>query len=379
MWDSIDLESNRIFKNTFNYFFDDTVTLSFLLELLQKLDYPDESITAVANKILSLSIGGRWSRTISTVLAVMELSTFGERSLYEDTKVAVRQGDKVLFDDTVHAGEQISIPLKTGKFIVSVSEPIWLNLIGDFYYPMEMMKAMGNGFKLTRVFRKVEYVEEGTEKGQKLEVEIDSPYRIYSINRFNPGEYEELSLNPVVVIDGQQVHFNDGELMIGDNHLGWFLMRPEILGVNEEGIFVRDEAEESYYIVKIKERTPELKVGDLIIVETDISNKKYLPYVVIEDPVPSAALVTDTSVVGARREWFYDKFYTYRYPDASFIERRFDRVAYFFRYISKNTIRTSYRLIAPGVYIIPPAKCWAMYEEEFFAFTEGAVIEVKER
>ncbi|ACR79216.1 MG2 domain-containing protein [Kosmotoga olearia] len=379
LWDSIDLESNRIFKNTFNYFFDDTVTLSFLLELLQKLDYPDESITAVANKILSLSIGGRWSRTISTALAVMELSTFGERSLYEDTKVAVRQGDKVLFDDTVHAGEQISIPLKTGKFIVSVSEPIWLNLIGDFYYPMEMMKAMGNGFKLTRVFRKVEYVEEGTEKGQKLEVEIDSPYRIYSINRFNPGEYEELSLNPVVVIDGQQVHFNDGELMIGDNHLGWFLMRPEILGVNEEGIFVRDEAEESYYIVKIKERTPELKVGDLIIVETDISNKKYLPYVVIEDPVPSAALVTDTSVVGARREWFYDKFYTYRYPDASFIERRFDRAAYFFRYISKNTIRTSYRLIAPGVYIIPPAKCWAMYEEEFFAFTEGAVIEVKER
>ncbi len=78
----------------------------------------------------------------------MELSTFGERSLYEDTKVAVRQGDKVLFGDTVHAGEQISIPLKTGKFIVSVSEPIWLNLIGDFYYPMEMMKAMGNWFQV---------------------------------------------------------------------------------------------------------------------------------------------------------------------------------------------------------------------------------------
>lgn len=379
LWGTIDLEADRIFKNTFSYFFDDTVILTFLLELLQKLDYPDESIAAVANKLLSLSIGGRWSRTISTALAIMKLSSLGEKSLYSDTKVTVYRGDKVLFDDIVHDGEQISIPLEAGNFLVTVSDPTWLSLVGNFYYSMEGMTAVKNGFILKRVFRKVEYVEEGTEKGLKVEVEIDSPYRIYSISRFNPGEYKELNLNPSVVINDQKVHFSDGELMIGDYHLGWYLQWPEIMGMNEEGIFVRDEADESYYIVRIRERVPELRVGDLIIVETNISNKKYLPYVVIEDPVPSAALVADTSVIGVRREWFYGKFYTYRYGNASFIERRFDRVAYFFRYISENTIRTSYRLIAPGVYIIPPAKCWAMYDEKFFAFTESKIIEVKER
>jgi hypothetical protein len=80
--------SDVISGSSFNYFFDDTVTLSFLLKAAVDLDVPSATVAEISKRLLKMGNGSYWYRTSSTAMAILSLSSVSS-SLSKDAEVEV--------------------------------------------------------------------------------------------------------------------------------------------------------------------------------------------------------------------------------------------------------------------------------------------------
>jgi hypothetical protein len=385
-WDFIKLGEENVEVNgkSFNYFFDSDMSLLMLFKAMNELDYDNELSLRVGQAILNKNQGGRWRRTISTCFAVIELSDFS-KNLSEDVEVFVRDNSKLIKHGFLDENSVIEI-----KIYPEIEVPITINTTGNVFviinidekYPMDSVEPMENGMKVERILRKeVEILSRNAYISRTIP-QIDSPYIIGQLEQIELKENEEISINTRTEYNGMELHFFDNELYLGEYRLGWKSSNTELLGkIGKSEFLLRKELYNDrlkFIKLVLVENTP-LKVGDIIIAESDIEFNKDIKYLIFEEPVPSAALYIDEYKLPDGGNYSTGKYSGSYRTTYSHIEPRYEKVSYFWRNPSDRVIRTAYRLIATGEYIIPPSKVWGMYDEESFGTSGSTILEIQDR
>ena len=357
---------------SFHHLIDDDIIMSLLLEASIKARLDEKVISDLASKLLQRNIGGRWRRTVSTSIATLILNNIADK-LSKDITVTIK-GDGI--DLQLTPDKPNSLEISSGTYHISSSKPVWISFSGKSYTPAEKYKPVSKGVNISRILRKVEYIEEGSLKGEPMEPEIFSPYYIKSANLINLDKtnINSIKLVPDTIIFGNKLTLKNSELMIGKYHLGYKIYGSLLGRISENTVILRLSSTKLLEIT-IAKREPKLKVGDTIISEIRVAS--YAPYLVVEDALPAGSLLMNTD----EEESEYKGKWRFRwYSSPTFTEPRYDRVSYYFKYIETSILKTEYRLIASGTYLILPAMAWGMYDEDkYFGSTEPLIITVEER
>ncbi|OAA32515.1 hypothetical protein AT15_00105 [Kosmotoga arenicorallina S304] len=358
--------------SSFHHLIDDDIIIALMLEASIKAKLDEKVISDLANKLLERNIGGRWRRTVSTSIATLILNGFTNK-LSKDITVTIK-GNGI--DLQLTPDKPNSLEIRSGSYHITSSEPVWISFSGKSYTPPEKYKPVSKSVKISRILRKIQYIEEGSLKGEPVEPEIFSPYyiKLANIIRLDKTNIGSIKLYPDTTIFGNELTIENSEIVLGEYHLGYYVYG-DLLGKTSEDTVIFRLSSTRLLKITIAKREPKLNVGDTIISEIHINTDT--PYLIVEDTLPAGSLLMKTgkSNFGNNNK---GKFFWYSY--LTFTESRYDRVSYYFKYIDYSMLKTEYKLIAPGSYLIPPAMAWGMYDEDkYFGSTEPLIITVEER
>ncbi|MFO7881650.1 MAG: MG2 domain-containing protein [Kosmotogaceae bacterium] len=385
-WDYIKFgeESVEVNGESFDYFFDSDLSLLMLFKAINDLEYDDELALRVGQAILNRNNGGRWRRTISTCLAVIELSDFSNSSI-EEIEVFIKDNSKLIKREFIDGSSKVELEISP-----EIEGPITIETTGNAFviinnvikYPLDSVEPIENGMKITRILRKEVEILSRNAYVSKTVPQVNSPYIIGQLEEVNLEENKEISINTKTEYDGMELHFVNDELCLGNYRLGWITKNTELLGkIGKSEFLLRKKLynDRLIFIKLILTKNSPLKVGDLIIAESELELNKNIKYFIFEEPVPSGALYIDEYKLPDSRDYSEGKYSSSYQPTYSHIEPRYEKVSYFWYYSSNRTIRTSYRLIAPGEYMIPPSKVWGMYDEGTFGTSKPTILAIEDR
>ena len=372
--------SDVISGSSFNYFFDDTVTLSFLLKAAVDLDVPSATVAEISKRLLKMGNGSYWYRTSSTAMAILSLSSVSS-SLSKDAEVEVvfEDGD-VVFEGGLE--DSITIPITGKTIVIESSEMVAVSINGETAVRSEEIKAENAGLIVERVLRrKVAVPMDDTHV--LTTPQIDSPAVVTSIRTLSADEVGSLEISASKTIEGMVVAIVDGELKLSNFGLGLKIYEGDVLGISNGEIIVRS-VEYSYYndatmelfAVKLGEPGP-IRVGETIVSEVRIRIPDTVPYVVVEDMLPSTGISVEENIEGdtlGYTKFYYFDYYWWGY---TFKDARYDRIAFFFNDGGEFVTKSSWRILTRGEFIIPPVQAWAMYDADYRANTESVMLNVE--
>ncbi|TYB92592.1 MAG: hypothetical protein FXF54_06590 [Kosmotoga sp.] len=372
-----------IMGEPFSYFFDSDLSLLMFFKALNELEYDEELLVRIGQAILNRNDGGRWNRTTATCMAVIELSSFSRNSA-ENIKFSISDNSglikKGLLNEFNSAILEINAEIES-PLTVSTDGNVFIIINNKVKYPLDSVEPIDNGMSVTRIFRKEVEISSTNALIKKTVPQVDSPYIIEQLERVELEENKEISIITKTEYDGMLLHFDKDELCLGEYRLGWISHNTELLGkVGKTQFLLRHELyndKAEYIWLALGENKP-LEVGDLVIAESRLELDKDVRYFIFEEPVPSGALYIDEYEMQDSRT--YDKYSSYSYQYGySHIEPRYEKVSYFWRSSGDRVIRTSYRLIAKGEYMIPPSKVWGMYDEDCFGTSDSTILEIQNK
>jgi hypothetical protein len=388
-WDFIKFDDNNLEvtqSDSFSYFFESDLSLLMFFKAINELDYDEELVVRIGQEILNRNNGGRWDRTITTCLAVIELSDFSKNVAKEKIKFSVSDSSGLIDNGYLNNSTSVKIeisPTLESPISVSTDGNAFIVVNSKAKYPLDFVEPLNNDMTVTRFFRKEVEISSRNALVEKTVPQINSPYVIGQLEKIELEENQEIPIITRTEYDGMMLHIDDNELCLGKYRLGWKSSNIELIGKISKSEFLlkhelySDRVE--YIRLSLTENKP-LEVGDLIIAESKLKLDKDVRYFIFEEPVPSGALYIDEYRIQDNIGHFYNKhssfFYQYGY---SHIEPQYEKVSYFWYYPSDRVIRTAYRLIATGKYVIPPSKVWGMYDEESFGTSDSTILEVQDR
>ena len=377
----VDLDADDVISGTsFDYFFDDIVTLSLLLKASVDLEMPSEDIFEISKRLLKMGNGSYWYRTSSTALAILSLSSVSS-SLSENAQVEVSLiGGEVLYSGGL--SESITIPFCEENIIVKSSEMVAVSVNGEKAVAAEEIEPENSGLIVKRVLRRKLAVPMD-DTHVLTTPQIDSPYVVSSIKTLSPDEVGSLEINVSKTVENMQISIKDGELLLGEYGLGLKVYEGDVLGISNGEIIIR-AFEESYYdeptveIYSVRLGTPgSLTAGETIVSEVHIKIPEDVPYVVVEDMLPATGISVEENleadVLGYTKFYYFD-YYWWGY---TFKDARYDRIAFFFREGGEFVTKNSWRILTSGEFIIPPVQAWAMYDSNYRANTESIVLVIE--
>ncbi|MEA2065540.1 MAG: hypothetical protein U9O65_00315 [Thermotogota bacterium] len=159
-WDFIKFDDNNLEvkqNDSFSYFFESDLSLLMLFKVINELDYDEELVVRIGQAIFNRNNGGRWDRTITTCLAVSELSDFSKSVANEKIKYIISDSsgliDNGFMDDSTSVRIEISPELRSP---ISIStEGNAFNVVNSkAKYSLDSVEPLSNGMTVTRFFRK---------------------------------------------------------------------------------------------------------------------------------------------------------------------------------------------------------------------------------
>lgn len=374
----VDLESDKPIKgSSFNYFFDETVTLSFLLKAAVNLQISPDAIGAISRKLLTMGDGSYWYRTASTALAVASLASFSS-SLSSDAEITVTANGSPI--EAGSNGTSLTFAIVPGVMTIKTTGLVAVSINGESAIPAEEVKPSESGIGLERILRRKLSVP--MDNTYVLTTpQLDSPYVVASLKLLSPDEVEGLEIDVARQLEGMELAVVDGELMLGSYHLGLKIYEGEIMGSTPEG-FVLKTVESDYYLsgveiylMTLKPQSP-VKAGETVISEVRVNIPENAPYIVVEDMLPSTGIAIEENpegdMLGFSKFYYFDYWWGY-----TFREDRFDRVAFFFRYGGEFVTRTTWRVLTTGEFLMPAVQAWAMYDGQYSANTSSILLKVE--
>ncbi|MFW6121214.1 MAG: hypothetical protein ACOC80_10010, partial [Petrotogales bacterium] len=249
--------------------------------------------------------------------------------------------------------------------------------------PLDSVEPVESGMSVKRVLRKEVEIPSQDALVSKTIPQIDAPYIIGELEEVVLEENKEIPINVKAEYEGMKLHFIDDELYLGKFRLGWKTTRTELLGRTGKSEFLLrrklNDDKVKYIKLKLIANSP-LKVGDLIIAQSDLKLNGNIRYFIFEEPVPSGTLYIGEYELQVSR---YDPGVKYSGSSYRFnyshIEPRYEKVSYFWYSSGNRTIGTSYRLVAPGEYMVPPSKVWGMYDEEYYGTSDSFILEIESK
>jgi hypothetical protein len=388
-WDFIKFDDNNLEvtqSDSFSYFFESDLSLLMFFKAINELDYDEELVVRIGQEILNRNNGGRWDRTITTCLAVIELSDFSKNVAKEKIKFSVSDSSGLIDNGYLNNSTSVKIeisPTLESPISVSTDGNAFIVVNSKAKYPLDFVEPLNNDMTVTRFFRKEVEISSRNALVEKTVPQINSPYVIGQLEKIELEENQEIPIITRTEYDGMMLHIDDNELCLGKYRLGWKSSNIELIGKISKSEFLlkhelySDRVE--YIRLSLTENKP-LEVGDLIIAESKLKLDKDVRYFIFEEPVPSGALYIDEYRIQDNIGHFYNKHSSFFYQHGySHIEPQYEKVSYFWYYPSDRVIRTAYRLIATGKYVIPPSKVWGMYDEESFGTSDSTILEVQDR
>lgn len=377
VWTFIDLESeDPVTGDSFNYFFDDSITLALLLEAADKFELPVETVSSIARRLLEFNVGGYWSRTISTSFSVFTLSRI-DSSLSENANLKVSMGNELIYTGSVTGFENMAITLEEPLKVESTGT-VYVSISGEYPRSFSTLEKIEEGIELNRVLRRKYQIPAG-DFYVSATPDIDAPFIVSSIERLDISSLESVEVFPTSKYGDFEITFSKGELTMGDHPLGIMLSSAQLIGKVEDRYLIRTNYDGwkgsgslNFYLISFENQSP-LKAGDTVISDVHMTIKEAGSYIVLEDMLPAIGIHVDYEPD------YYGKFYSGPYFSTyyTFREDRYDRSAYFYKYSGNYRVRTVWRVMAPGSYSVPPITAWGMYSDSYQAMGAGEVIEVK--
>lgn len=377
IWTFIDLESeDPVDGDSFNYFFDDSVTLALLLEAADKFELPVETVSSIARRLLEFNVGGYWSRTISTSFSVYTLSRI-DSNLSENSNIKVSLGNEIVYGGSVKDFQNISVILKEPLKVESTGT-VYVSISGEYPRSFSSLEEMEDGIEINRVLRRKYQVPAG-DFYVSATPDINAPFIVGSIERLDISSLESVEVFPTSKYGDYEISFRNGELTMDDYRLGIMISRAQLIGKVEDRYLIRTNYDGwkgsgslNFYLISFEKQTP-LEAGNTVISDVHMTISDGGSYIVLEDMLPATGIHVDYEPD------YYGKFYSGPYFSTyyTFSEDRYDRSAYFYRYSGNYRTRTVWRIMAPGTYYVPPIVAWGMYSDNYQAIGVGEVIEVK--
>ncbi len=377
----VSLDEERVIKgSSFNYFFDETVTLSFLLQAALETGTSQETVSNISKKLLTMGNGSYWYRTASTAIAVVSLSYLSS-SLSKDAVITFEtlEGEQL---EVMSDHESTSIEIRGESFVINTTGLVAVSVNGETALPAESVEHFESGLKLERILRRKETVP--YDDGFILTTpQLDSPFAVSSVKTLAPQEIGNLEIDAYRYLDGLEISIKDGELMLGKYHLGLRVYDGEVIGSTEKGFIIKSVEYDYYeaetveiFVISLSTQSA-LRVGETIISEVRIEIPETAPYIVLEDMLPATGIAIEENLEGGMLG--YSKFYYFDnyWWGYSFREERFDRVAYFFRYGGYFTTKTTWRILTKGEFLIPAVQAWAMYDDDYSANSVATILRVE--
>ncbi|NLT45771.1 MAG: alpha-2-macroglobulin domain protein, partial [Thermotogaceae bacterium] len=371
---------DAILGDSFSYFFDDTVVLSLLLKASVDLKMPSTTIAEISKRLLKMGNGSYWYRTSSTAMAVLSLSSVSN-VLSEEAEVKVlSEKGEVIFEGDV--SDSITIPFAGKNILVESTDMVVVSTNGETTVGTEVLEAENTGLTIERVLRRKLAVPMD-DTHVLTTPQIDSPYVVSSIKTLSPDEVGSLEISVSKSIEGMKLAITEGELKLGEYGLGLRIYEGDVLGISNGEIIIRT-LEYGYYdaataeIHSVKLGIPEpISVGETIISEIHIVIPDDVPYVVLEDMLPSTGISVEENleadILGYTKFYYYD-YYWWGY---TFKDARFDRISFFFRDGGEFVTKSNWRILTKGEFIIPAVQAWAMYDGDVRANTESVKLIVE--
>ena len=384
IWDEIDFDDeDTLIFNTFDYFFDETVTFAFIARAANMVEqYNTEKNTVM--EILKMNQGGYWGSTASTAIALTQLDKFS--SIFdEDTKITIESN--AYTGENINPNMSLNLIFKPGETLkIETDEPIYVSIskeIPKTFSDIENTSVSDENIGLLRILRRIERIPRDGVFVRTMP-QIDSPYIVKDVEKLDFNELETLEIILDKTYKGHELSLESRELKLGDYYLGINFNEASIMGKFEGGVLIRAKEydyygnKEVFYKITFKENSV-LKVGDIIISEMRLNSPDFLRYVVMEDYKPSCSVN-----IQGNDDLFYDNYYKfnsdYSYDTYySFKEELYDKNSYFFDWEGNYLVRSAYQLIASGEYIVPPAHAWGMYDDYINGTTEQLKIKVYEK
>jgi len=377
----VDLNADdAIHGKSFSYFFDDTVILSLLLKASVDLKMPSTTIAEISRRLLKMGNGSYWYRTSSTAMAILALSSVSN-VLSEEAEVKVlSESGEVIFEGDV--SDSITVPFAGENMLVESTDMVVVSTNGETTVEMEVIEAENTGLSIKRILRRKLAVPMD-DTYVLTTPQIDSPYVVSSIKTLSPDEVGSLEISVSKSIEGMKLTITEGELKLGGYGLGLRIYEGDVLGISNGEIIIRtleygyyDEATAEIHSVKLGIPEP-ISVGETVISEVHITIPDDVPYVVLEDMLPSTGISVEENleadVLGYTKFYYYD-YYWWGY---TFKDARFDRISFFFRDGGEFVTKSNWRILTKGEFIIPAVQAWAMYDGDVRANTESVKLIVE--
>ncbi len=158
--------------------------------------------------------------------------------------------------------------------------------------------------------------------------------------------------------------FKHGEILKPRNHAEFKITR-----LFERAIHTRDYRGRPKIMTEGFTAQDALHVGQEILVTVIINAKRDLPYMIVEDPLPSGCEVIESFLSQADQYWVPFSHY----------ERRDQKMVFFLDNVPKGETRIEYLVRAElqGTFHANPTHAWCMYYPDYSAFSAGNRMQVK--
>ncbi|MCD6545996.1 MAG: hypothetical protein J7K69_05010 [Thermotogae bacterium] len=375
-----EFNGNDHIKFTDTPYFLDEIQLNALL-LLELSNFREDSAEIakicdrLTNYLISKRVGRMWKNTKQTAFCVLALSRLKDLEQRKIYATLIINGEKE-FSGYIEGNLKIPIEGENTSIHMDISGNAYWSVSGKISIPLEDYNPISSKFAISRELQKRISIKLN-KQDVNLFVPIDNEFVIQTIETVQASTSAVAVLSySLINADSSAFVLSDHSLIFNNEYTGLVLHGGLIELKNNEllvkGTLYRDGVQltnDGIYRLKFKKGQP-LKTGDIVRSKIKIFGSG--EYVIIEDPIPSAAIPMKNYRERLGRKFFEEsRIYVQK-------EIRKDKVLVFLGSISNfTTIYNYYRIMFSGQFTILPAKIWEMYDTDNFASSEFDEIEVE--
>jgi hypothetical protein len=360
------------------YFLDEVQLNALVLQELFSIEKPTDEIAKfrelLTNYLINKRVGRTWKNTKQSAFCVLALSNLNlttQNGVYAEIKINSTEK----FKGKITGILQIPVEAENVSIYMNTDEILFWGLDGGMPIPLETYKPISSKFAMKREIQKRTKV-----KIDKQDISVFVPIK----NRFVVESIETIKA-PVSEATVSHFYLNnmnsnafilpDGSLIFNNEYTG-LKLKGGLIELDEDSLTIlgsifRDNiqlTDKGIYKLKFTENSP-IKIGDIL--RSQIKFFGSGDYIVVEDPIPSAAIPIRNYRERVLRKFFTDDF---RYSEK---ELRKDGTLIFLQRMQNHVLYNYYRIMLSGKFTILPAKAWEMYEPENLVSSEIETIEVE--
>src|SRR6056297_1437337 len=393
-----------IFKINFDrtsYFINDVMLNALLFELMVKTGYNGEEINGLFKYLYGKKTGRFWSSTKDTAFVVMALSHYVlEDDSFEFALITnnLQDGTDSVATGVVDKGDPANIVLSVDsperlKLSLSGSTGLlWEISIDQAWDPLDerMTTTSQSDTELKRSFqvkREVSVIDkEGEITYDSLYIPIGSEIRLVTVVESGGSIPEGLELVNIETFSIEETSEKAWSLLyLNQSETG--IRIPEgvkLIGMDATSLTF-DRNPFSYQKGKwhffFEKNSTDLMVGDEIRSTITINIPVDYNWTALEEYLPACFVQNESYIDNYYfRKYLSTRRYLWTYYTSN-IENRYDRTSVFFDFVEEgySVYQNHYKVIASGVFLIPPLKLFQMYEVDSDCVAPGLTINVNQR